>query len=283
MGPSTSSETASANEQLIFSYSGRGLASCTSVQVAVYRAPVGSGITFSIPNAKATSGAPDQRVQFPARADYVVNTLRNTVLGIGAARLCIVEHFLAAACLWGCEDLLVVVEGPEMPLSDGSARFWMELFEGSAIPRSVPESTIAIHEPVIVQEGDRQLIALPAEKLKLTYMIDWPHPLIGKRWKSWSKDEDYAEIAYARTFGSSKENAMLGVQEEVVSLTDDGFTKPLIYEDEPVRHKLLDLFGDLVLVGLNPLKLKAHVISIKGGHKLDVEMAKRLREALKLP
>jgi UDP-3-O-[3-hydroxymyristoyl] N-acetylglucosamine deacetylase len=281
MGPTTSSETASAKGGLLFSYSGRGLSSRAPVEVAVYQSAKGSGITFSIPNPKADRGASDERVLIPACADFVVSTLRNTVLGQGSARLCIVEHFLAACALWGCEDLFVLVDGLEMPLVDGSARFWMELFENSSIPRIIPEPSVAIHETVSVQDGDRQLIAIPAEKLTLSYLLDLPHPMIGKRWRSWTADEPYADIAYARTFGSSKENEMLGVQDDVVSLTASGFTKPLIYDDEPVRHKLLDLLGDLVLIGLNPVKLKAHVISIKGGHKLDVELAKRLRDTLK--
>jgi UDP-3-O-[3-hydroxymyristoyl] N-acetylglucosamine deacetylase len=281
MVPTTSSETASTREHLLFSYSGRGLSSRAAVEVAVYQSPKGSGITFSIPNPQADPASSDARILIPASADYVVNTLRNTVLGQGSARLCIVEHFLAAAALWGCEDLFVQVDGAEMPLVDGSARFWMELFENSPIARKLPESSVVLKETVSVQEGDRQLLAIPAEKLTLSYLLDLPHPMIGKRWRSWNIDEHYAEIAYARTFGSSKENELLGVQ-DVVSFTESGFTKPLIYEDEPVRHKLLDLLGDLVLVGFNPLKLKAHVISIKGGHKLDVELAKRLRQSLQL-
>jgi UDP-3-O-[3-hydroxymyristoyl] N-acetylglucosamine deacetylase len=282
MVPATSSETASTREDLLFSYSGRGLSSRAAIAVAVYQSPKGSGITFSIPNPKADPASSDARVLIPACADYVVNTLRNTVLGQGSARLCIVEHFLAAAALWGCEDLFVQVDGAEMPLVDGSARFWMELFENSPIARKLPEPSVVLKETVSVQEGDRQLIAIPADKLTLSYLLDLPHPMIGKRWRSWNIDEHYAEIAHARTFGSSKENELVGVQDDVVSLTESGFTKPLIYEDEPVRHKLLDLLGDLVLVGLNPLKLKAHVISIKGGHKLDVELAKRLRQSLQL-
>src|SRR5271170_6415013 len=101
MVPTTSSETASTREHLLFSYSGRGLSSRAVIEVAVYQSPKGSGITFSIPNPKADPGSSDARVLIPARADYVVNTLRNTVLGQGSARLCIVEHFLAAAALWG--------------------------------------------------------------------------------------------------------------------------------------------------------------------------------------
>ncbi len=278
-GPATSFDKALTSTQLLFSYCGKGLTSRSSVQVDVYTAPKGTGIKFSIPN---MNGSTDKRVEFPASADYVVSTLRNTVLGQGSARLCIVEHFLAAAALWGADDLLVKVDGLEMPLGDGSARLWIELFEKSPLKRNLLEPSISLPETIVVQNGDRQVMAIPAEKLTLTYLMDWDHPLIGRRWRTWSCDEPYEDIAFARTFGSLKENELLGVKDDVVSLTADGFTKPLLYEDEPVRHKLLDLLGDLALIGVNPLSLKAHVISIKGGHLLDVALAKRLRSLLRL-
>jgi UDP-3-O-[3-hydroxymyristoyl] N-acetylglucosamine deacetylase len=74
---------------------------------------------------------------------------------------------------------------------------------------------------------------------------------------------------------------MLGLDKDVVSMTEDGFTMDLRFQDEPVRHKLLDLVGDLMLMGTNPLKLKARFISIKGGHEMDVDMARRLQALVK--
>jgi UDP-3-O-[3-hydroxymyristoyl] N-acetylglucosamine deacetylase len=277
-GPATSFDKVLTSEQLLFSHCGRGLASRSPVKVDVYAAPQGTGIRFSLPNAKGMNDL--DRIEISASADYVVNTLRNTVLGEGSARLCIVEHFLAAAALWGAEDMLVHVDGPEMPIGDGSARSWMELFEKSPLERKVPEPSILLARPVMVQDGDRKIMAIPAEKLMLTYLIDWDHPLIGRRWKTWCGDRPYQDIAFARTFGSLKEHELLGVKDDVVSLTSEGFSKPLLYEDEPVRHKLLDLLGDLALIGSNPLRLKAHVISIKGGHALDVALVKELRPVL---
>jgi len=279
-GPATSVDKAFTSEQLLFSHCGRGLASRSPVKVDVYVAPKGAGIRFSLPDAKGVHNL--DRIEFPASADYVVNTLRNTVLGQGRARLCIVEHFLAAAALWGADDMLVCVDGPEMPFGDGSARPWMELFEKSLLERKVPEPSVVLAHPVVVRDGDRKIMAIPAEKLTLTYLIDWDHPLIGRRWKTWYGDDPYQDIAFARTFGSLKEHELLGVEDDVVSLTTEGFTKSLLYEDEPVRHKLLDLLGDLALIGSNPLRLKAHVISLKGGHALDVALVKTLRPALKL-
>ncbi len=123
-------------------------------------------------------------------------------------------------------------------------------------------------------------MALPDTKFSVHYMMDWNHPCIGKRWQSWDASQDTSEIAIARTFSTLKEHQLLGLEKDVISLTEDGFTMPLHFEDEPVRHKLLDLVGDLALCGVNPLKIKAKFVSIKGGHEIDVEMAKRLSAIL---
>lgn len=103
--------------------------------------------------------------------------------------------------------------------------------------------------------------------------------MIGKTWQSWSAKSDVRDISDARTFGSEKEHSVLGIT-DVVSITESGFSKELRWKDEPVRHKLLDLLGDLVLAGVNPLRWKARFISIKGGHEMDVEMARKLSAAL---
>jgi len=210
-----------------------------------------------------------------------VNTFRNVVLGKGAARLCIVEHFLAAASLWGLDDLKVHVDGPEMPLGDGSANFWIELFQKAGLARKKHEASIAITEPIIVSNKDRSLMAIPDERFSISYLMDWEHPKIGKRWQTWDTEKPVEDIAHARTFGWLKDHQMLGLQDDVVSLTEDGFTHDLRFEDEPVRHKLLDLLGDLALAGVNPTKFKARFVSIKGGHELDVQMAKKLESLSK--
>ena len=119
-------------------------------------------------------------------------------------------------------------------------------------------------------------MAIPDDHFSVNYMIDWNHPQIGKIWQAWSSKEDPRAIADARTFGSEKEHQMLGLGDDVVSLTEKGFSKDLRFQDEPVRHKLLDLIGDLSLAGVNPLRWKARFISIKGGHEMDVELARKL-------
>jgi len=164
----------------------------------------------------------------------------------------------------------------EMPLGDGSAKLWIDLFQQNGFQSHSVEAGIEIREPIILRKSDSVLMVLPDTKFSISYMIDWHHPLIGKRWQSWDPTLDISEIGSARTFGWLKQHQMLGLENDVVSLTEDGFTIPLRFEDEPVRHKLLDLLGDLALCGINPMQFKGRFVSIKGGHEIDVEMAKKL-------
>ena len=244
------------------------------MSVSVYLAKPGSGIKFFLADAEA------KLVEVPALASYVVNTLRNVTLGKDGTRLCLVEHFLAAAAFCNLFDLDVIIEGPELPLGDGSALIWLDKFEQAGYTPIILDKKIELAETIHIVRGDRQLIALPANDFSLTYLMDWAHPAIGRRWCTWTTQQPANEIACARTFGSQKEHDLLGIGGEAVSLTETGFSKPLHYEDEPVRHKLLDLLGDLVLSGVNPLSIKAQFISIKGGHEMDVDLAKQLQNKL---
>jgi len=248
-------------------FESKGLTSKQNIKVEINFAKPGHGIVFQLPG----------EVNIPANADSVVNTLRNVVLGQGSNRLCIVEHFLCATSLYGLNDLLVKVDGPEMPLGDGSAKIWFDLFEANGLIPQSTDATIELKEPITCAKGDRMLLAIPDQSFSVTYLMDWNHPKIGKRWQTWNPSMPAAEIFNARTFGSLKEHEMLGLSDDVVSLTPDGDTKPLHFEDEPVRHKLLDLVGDLALCGINPLAIRARFISIKAGHELDVVMAKKLK------
>jgi UDP-3-O-[3-hydroxymyristoyl] N-acetylglucosamine deacetylase len=262
-------------ENRLFSFIGAGTSSRRPVEVVVFKARPGSGISFLVA-APEQDGNNSEKIAVAAHVDSVVNTLRNVVLGKGRARVCFVEHILAAAALWGADDLVIEVNGPEIPLGDGSASFWLKLFEDSGLERKIPKAAFAINEACVEAKGDRQVIALPSQNFSIAYMIDWQHPAIGKRWCTWTGQDPVEEIADARTFSSQSEQQMLGQNDDFVSLTKDGFSKPLRYEDEPVRHKLLDLLGDLTLFGVNPLAIKGQFISIKGGHELDVQLVRSL-------
>lgn len=256
-------------------YTGRGITSRRDITVELVRQEAGHGIVFEVPSSDG-----DGVLQIPARAQYVVNTLRNVTLGIGRTRLCLVEHILCATSLWGIDDVLIRVDGPEIPLGDGSAKLWTDAMRTAGwSPRPVVCNK-PLDVPITISRADRTLMAVPAESFSATYLMDWNHPAIGKQWHSFDASVESDEIADARTFGSLQEHEMLGITDEVVSLTPEGFSQPLRWPNEPVRHKILDLIGDLVLAGINPLAWKARFISIKGGHEMDVELAKSLDSLL---
>lgn len=257
-------------------YKGKGITSKQEITVKIGLREAGHGIVFRIPD-KKNEGA---TIDVPATSASVVNTLRNVTLGVGSSRLILVEHILCAVALWGLEDILIEVDGPEIPLGDGSAMFWLDMLENSGWERKQLIADHELKEPVIVKKGDRMLMAIPDEQFSVNYMMDWDHPMIGKCWQSWAPTQNPREIGDARTFGSEKEHMMLGISDEVVSMTASGFSKDLRWTDEPVRHKLLDLVGDLVLAGINPQRWKARFISIKGGHEMDVDIAKKLAALL---
>lgn len=268
------SPSVSVKDKFRVEYKGRGATSKKEITVVIENGSPGSGINFSVLDARAEANG--AYVAIPARAASVVNTLRNVVLGKDSVRLCIVEHVLCAVAIWGLEDVLITVDGPELPLGDGSANFFIELFQSAGVERRVPAADIELPEAITVGTGDRMIIAVPDSKFSLTYLMDWDHPKIGRKWQTFDASKAPEEIATARTFASLKEHQMLGLADDSVSLTEDGFTKPLHFEDEPVRHKLLDLLGDLTLIGVNPMRVKAKFISIKGGHELDVQLARKL-------
>jgi UDP-3-O-[3-hydroxymyristoyl] N-acetylglucosamine deacetylase len=281
MVPETSclTRTETDSSDSILTFTGKGMTSRQQVSVDVKAGNPGCGVRFFVRNPKTA----DEFVELPAHASTVVNTLRNVTLGKDGVRLCIVEHFLAAISLWGLEDLDVTVDGPELPLADGSANFWIDLLQNSSIPRQTDSlARLDLKEPISIDKGDRSLVAIPDTKFSVTYLMDWDHPAIGKRWQTWDQSKPVSDIADARTFGMLNEHQMLGLTEDVVSLTADGFTHPLRFPDEPVRHKLLDLIGDLTLIGINPLRVNARFISIKAGHELDVQMANKLIDTLGL-
>ncbi len=255
-----------------FAVEAKGLTSKKQIRTAVREAKPSSGITFVISKESA------EPVVLRAIHKNVVNTLRNVTLGNGAGtRLCIVEHLLAAVSLWGLEDLVVEINGPELPLGDGSADIWIQALKDAKIPPRQVKADVTLLAPHTVSKGDRSLIAVPDEKFSVTYLMDWNHPMIGKKWQSWSPETSIDDLSICRTFGSMKEHQMLGLEDDVVSMTEDGFSKELHFSDEPVRHKLLDLIGDLALIGFNPLRLKARFISIKAGHEMDVELVRGLK------
>jgi len=214
----------------------------------------------------------------------VVSTDNCTVLGNGTSKVILVEHFMAACAFAKIDSLNVCMDSSEMPIFDGSALKWFELFQETDIADETSKELIEIEEPVFYSENKTSIAVIPAEEFKITYCINFEHPDLKNRWISFDLSQNKQQILEARTFGYLKDlekfqqmGLALGVSvENTVGLTDNGYTTELRSEYEPIKHKILDLIGDLNLLAINPLNLKAHIIAKEAGHKSHVELAKKI-------
>ncbi|AFY94555.1 UDP-3-O-acyl-N-acetylglucosamine deacetylase [Chamaesiphon minutus] len=226
--------------------------------------------------------------QIPAHIANVSQTTLSTELTANGASVRTVEHLLAALAALGIEDARIEIDGAELPLLDGSARVWVEKIVRSQIepvPRNIATSRV-LTEPVWIQQDDIFVAALPSPVLQFTYGIDFDVTPIGNQWHSWRSDkEDFTiEIAPARTFGLAHQIEQLrsaglikGGSLDNALVCDDRqwLNPPLRFPNEPSRHKLLDLIGDLSLLGKFP---QAHFLAYKASHQLHVRLAQRLHD-----
>jgi UDP-3-O-[3-hydroxymyristoyl] N-acetylglucosamine deacetylase/3-hydroxyacyl-[acyl-carrier-protein] dehydratase len=221
-----------------------------------------------------------------ATVEQVAGTERGTTLGAGDNVVHTVEHLLAAAHALGLDDLRVRVDGPEIPAGDGSAAPFFEAMRraGRAELNGAPV-TWRLQAPVTVREGDATYLLAPADQLRLTVTIEWPHPLIGRQSRSSDAiEETFAtELARARTFGfvrdapalRAKGLALGATAENTILLNDAGLESgALRWPDEFVRHKTVDLLGDLALAGG---RVAADVVAFRPSHAGNVAVARTFR------
>lgn len=218
--------------------------------------------------------------------DNVDSTNHCVVLGSKRNKIMLVEHFSAACAFLGIDSLDVYVSKTEMPILDGSAKKWVELFQSAGIEKRKKEF-YTVSEPIYYLNGKTHLVILPDEELNITYGVNYEHPDLRGKWVSFNP-KNAEEIIEARTFGflkDLKKFQMFGfargvTYENTVGLKEEGYTTELRSEFEPVKHKILDLIGDLYLAGVNPLNLKAQIIAKEAGHAVHVKVAKMLKEKL---
>lgn len=266
-----------------FERSGMGLHSGQATRVRVLPADPGQGRYF------VRTDLPDT-AKIPARVEAVSQTTLSTELAQGNHRVRTVEHLLAALAGMGIDNARIEIDGPETPLLDGSAQSWVEGIVATGIAIQKAERSVrSLAVPVFVQQGDAFVNALPAPKIRFSYGIDFDLPAIGNQWHSWSPsqtphpDVDFAtQIAPARTFGLADQIEHLrasglikgGSLDNALVCSQSGWLNPpLRFPNEPVRHKLLDLMGDLSLLGTVP---HMHVLAYKASHHLHVQLAKKL-------
>jgi UDP-3-O-[3-hydroxymyristoyl] N-acetylglucosamine deacetylase len=258
---------------------GIGLHSGEKTRVRVQPAAAGEGRYF------VRVDLPDTPV-IPARLECVRQTQLSTELAVGEARVRTVEHLLAALAGMGIEDARIEIDGSEVPLLDGSARDWLEAILEVSDAGEVQSSPAALLAPLCLNDGDAFVSAIPSPELRFSYGIDFAYAAIGNQWHSWSPAQASfaSEIAPARTFGFAPQVEQLrqaglirggSLENALVCDVSGWLNPPLRFANEPVRHKILDLVGDLSLLGNFPT---AHYLAYKASHNLHTQFARLLKQ-----
>ncbi len=258
---------------------GTGLHTGATVRVRLGPAPPGSGIVFR--RSDEPSAEP-----IPAAIEQVVSTDRGTTLGNGTTRVHTVEHLMAAIGAMGADNVQVDVDGPEIPILDGSFGPFMEAIRSVGLAaQDAPARELAISTPVTASAaGGASYVATPAPDYRISATIEFDHPLVRRQFGSFGvgRESFEAEIAQARTFGFLHEAEELrarglarGVSlENALILDEQGLASgTLRFPDEFVRHKIGDVVGDLALLGV---RLRGHIVADRPSHAGNIELARRL-------
>ena len=209
-----------------------------------------------------------------------------TLLGDYKYKAMLCEHFMAACAFCKIDSIDVYLSETEFPIFDGSSKVWVELFNKAGI-EGKNNDLYTVSEPVYYLNGKTSMVILPDKELTISYAVNYDHPDLTRRWVSFDI-KNSAEIIEARTFGfykDLKKYQMMGFAkgvtvENTVGLKDVGFTTELRSENEPVKHKILDLFGDLYLTGVSPLNMRAQILVKEAGHAVHTKVAQILKNKL---
>jgi UDP-3-O-[3-hydroxymyristoyl] N-acetylglucosamine deacetylase/3-hydroxyacyl-[acyl-carrier-protein] dehydratase len=290
------------------SLKGIGLHTGTECSLTFKPAPENYGLRFQRID---LGGNPE----IPATSDYVVDISRGTTLGMGEAKVHTVEHVLAAIVGLQIDNIIVELDGIEPPVGDGSSLPYVKILnEAGFIEQDAPKDYLIINETVMYHDEEKQIdiVALPLDGYRITVMVDYQNPALGSQHTGmFNLEKEFeSEFAPARTFcflsevealanvglikGGDINNAVVIVDrnssdeelekmrqkiglKEKLSLGGNGIlnNKELRFKNEPVRHKLLDLMGDLALIGA---PIKAQILAARPGHRANVEFAKQIRK-----
>ena len=292
-----------------FVVSGKGLHTGLQINATFKPAPAGHGYKF-----KRIDLAEETIID--AIAENVIETQRGTVIAKGEARVSTIEHALAALYAAGIDNCLIELDAPEMPILDGSAIVYAEKIEEVGIEELAEEKDYYIVKQkmeVVDENTGASLIALPDDEFSIETMIEFKSPVLSNQFAMLTNlDKFKTEIAASRTFvfvreveplvnhnlikGGDLDNAiviydspmsqetidkladLMGVPHKNVNELGYINNKPLVFDNEPARHKLLDVLGDIALIGR---PLKGRIIAVKPGHSLNTTFAKKVRREIK--
>lgn len=261
---------------------GTGVHSGATVSITLRPGEAGQGIVWrrtDLPGVPAVA----------AQAERVVSTDRSTTLGNGEATVQTVEHVMAALRAMEIDACIIDCDGPEAPLGDGSALPFIEAIDKAGIVTlATPRQVRTLSAPVWVEEGTSLLVALPADTFTVscTFVNDWRHPALSDQFGTWeiTPETFVAEIAPARTIAFLAEVEALqqrglalgGSMDAALVIGDHEIVTSPRFPDEPVRHKVLDIVGDLALVG----HLRAHIVAIRPSHRTNTQLARAIAALL---
>lgn len=264
------------------SVSGIGIHTGQEVKLTLKPAEVNSGVKFIRVDMEDSS-------PIPAHIDYVSEVLRGTTLENGAAKVQTVEHLLGTLYGLGIDNLTVEINKSELPVGDGSANIFIDIIQEAGIKeQDAPKKYFKINKPVSVSVGEADLIAFPNDQLTLSSVIYYGDDVLGSQYKELdlNRDNFINRIAPARTYCFEEEIELIkekglgkggNVDNTIIIGSEEIKNTELRFKDEFVRHKLLDLLGDLYLLGRN---LKARVVALRCGHDSNIQFTRKLNKRL---
>jgi UDP-3-O-[3-hydroxymyristoyl] N-acetylglucosamine deacetylase/3-hydroxyacyl-[acyl-carrier-protein] dehydratase len=267
------------------SYSGIGLHSGNRVNMMILPAPANSGVRFRRVDL-------DGRPEIEARVENVVDTTRSTTLAKGNVKIHTVEHVLAALAGYGIDNAIIELDANEPPIADGSSREFCRIIqEAGIVPQAEKREYFTPTEPIEIRNGETIMTLFPDEQFKITctsadkksrFTQFYSTEITPKTWET--------DLAHARTFCFYEEIEFLfknglirgGSLENAIIIRDDAVltTEPLRYPEEFVRHKMLDIIGDLSLLGR---PVRGHIVAVRPGHTGNYELAKKIIEQMNRP
>lgn len=263
------------------SYTGIGLHSGREVHATLKPAPEDTGIVFVRTDLPGTP-------QIHAKAENVTSTLRATTVEEDGHKVFTIEHLMSAFHAHRIDNAYVELDSEEPPVADGASLVFFELMAKAGIVEQAKDRKEIVIDKVYRIDDEktgRFVMVLPYDGFRVSFTSLNPHKLIGVQYEDFHIDEAvyHKEIAPARTIAYEKEIQALremglglgGSLENVIVYNDEGWLNPLHFEDELVRHKILDVIGDLRLAGI----IRGHVIAAASGHALNTQLAKEIAAA----
>jgi UDP-3-O-[3-hydroxymyristoyl] N-acetylglucosamine deacetylase/3-hydroxyacyl-[acyl-carrier-protein] dehydratase len=267
------------------SYSGIGLHSGNRVNMTILPAPANSGVRFRRVDL-------DGRPEIEARVENVVDTQRSTTIAKGNVKVHTVEHVLAALAGYGIDNAVIELDANEPPIADGSSREFCRIIQEAGIaPQAEKREYFTPTEPIEIRSGETLMTLFPDEQFRITctsadkksrFTQFYSTEVTPKTWEQ--------ELAHARTFCFYEEIEFLfknglikgGSLENAIIIRDDAVltTEPLRYPEEFVRHKMLDIVGDLSLLGR---PIRGHIVAVRPGHTANYELSKKIIEQMNRP